>query len=64
MTEEKSEQVLDEKKKSGGAAFFIPAGIFLGMAYGFYAGNLPLGIFAGLGLGFLLVGLSSIFFGQ
>jgi len=48
-----------EKEEKGG--LFIPAGLFLGFAYGFLTGNVAAGLFGGLGLGFLLFGLVSVF---
>jgi len=45
-----------ERMKAAG--LFIPAGLFLGFAWGFIYGNLPAGIFGGLGLGFLLFAIA------
>lgn len=50
-----------EEKKDDKGGLFIPAGMFLGFAYGFLTGNVPAGIFGGLGLGFLLYALVSVF---
>jgi hypothetical protein len=44
----------DEEKKDA-AGLFIPAGLFLGFAWGFITGNIVAGLFAGLGIGFLLM---------
>lgn len=33
---------------------FIPAGLFVGIGFGFLFGNLPAGVFIGLGVGFAL----------
>ncbi len=41
---------MDKKKSTGG--LFIPAGLFLGMGWGFLVDNIVAGIFIGLGLGF------------
>lgn len=49
----------DNKKEAAG--IFIPAGLFLGFAYGFMSGNIAMGMFAGMGLGFLLFGLVMVF---
>lgn len=48
-------------KKRDYAGAFIPAGLFLGFAYGFMTGNVAMGMFGGLGLGFLLLGLVMVF---
>jgi hypothetical protein len=41
---------VENKKGKGG--LFIPAGLFLGMGFGFLFGNVTVGIFLGLGVGF------------
>lgn len=44
-----------EKKERGGqSGLFIPAGLFIGIGFGFLFGNLPAGVFIGLGVGFAL----------
>lgn len=50
-----------EDKKRDAAGLFIPAGLFLGFAYGFMSGNVAVGMFGGLGLGFLLYGAVMVF---
>lgn len=50
-----------EEKKDDKGGLFIPAGLFLGFAYGFMTDNIPAGLFGGLGLGFLLFALVSVF---
>lgn len=49
----------DDKKddKRSSAGLFIPAGLFLGMGFGFLFDQIVAGIFLGLGLGFLLFGI-------
>ncbi len=61
MNEEKIEQKT-EIGKGGNAGLFIPAGIFLGLAYGSYIGNLPFGFFVGIGTGFLLFAITSFYY--
>jgi len=39
---------------------FIPAGLFLGMGWGFLSGNFVSGLFFGLGLGFLLFAIINL----
>jgi len=45
-----------ERMKAAG--LLIPAGLFLGFAWGFIYNNLPAGIFGGLGVGFLLFAIA------
>jgi len=47
-----------ERREMGG--LFIPAGLFLGMGFGFLIDNLVGGLFIGLGAGFLLFALTSL----
>lgn len=49
----------DNDDNNGG--LFIPAGLFLGFAYGFMTGNMPAGLFGGIGLGFLVFAVISVF---
>ena len=42
-----------EKHKEEKGALFIPAGLFLGMGWGFFTDNFVAGLFMGLGIGFL-----------
>jgi hypothetical protein len=51
----------EKKEKDTKAGLFIPAGLFLGMAYGFLTNNMPAGLFGGLGLGFLCMALVTLF---
>ncbi|MFH1781575.1 MAG: hypothetical protein ABH835_03100 [Patescibacteria group bacterium] len=46
------------KDKYGKGALFIPAGIFLGMGFGFLVDNFTAGLFIGFGLGFLAFAIS------
>ena len=48
-----STQSEETKKQWGITGVAIPAGLFIGMGYGFLVGNLTAGIFLGLGGGFL-----------
>jgi hypothetical protein len=43
---------MEEKKDKSVAGLLIPAGLFIGMGFGFLLGNLPAGLFIGLGAGF------------
>jgi hypothetical protein len=47
-------------KDMGG--LFIPAGLFVGMGFGFMYDNLVAGLFIGLGAGFAAYGLSALIF--
>lgn len=53
---------VDKKKKQEDDAegFFIPAGVLLGIGFGFLYGNVPAGLFIGLGLGFVAFAISNI----
>lgn len=48
-----------EKKKHYGddSGIFVPAGLFIGLGFGFLTGQLVAGLFLGLGFGFLIMGL-------
>ena len=48
------------KKKDAPEALFIPAGVLLGMGFGFLLDNLVAGLFIGLGLGFLVFAVISV----
>ncbi|MBN1255023.1 MAG: hypothetical protein JXA50_07090 [Deltaproteobacteria bacterium] len=53
----------DKKKKDkdmGG--LLIPAGLFIGMGFGFIYNNLTAGLFIGLGAGFAAFALSALIF--
>lgn len=56
--------ILAKKKKEDDdkymGALFIPAGIFIGLGYGFFQGNVPGGLFYGLGGGFVAFVLSAM----
>ncbi len=43
------------KKQKGVSRLAIPAGLFIGMGFGFLTDNLVAGIFLGLGGGFLIM---------
>ena len=44
-----------QKNKKGVTGLAIPAGLFIGMGFGFLTDNLVAGIFLGLGGGFLVM---------
>lgn len=46
------------KYKDAAGSLFIPAGVLMGLGFGFVFNNLPAGIFIGLGGGFLLFALT------
>ena len=48
------------KKQWGITGVAIPAGLLLGMGYGFLTGNITAGIFLGLGGGFLAMMIGMI----
>ena len=56
----KMEQKKEFKKKEDLAGVWIPAGIFIGMGFGFIFDSLPAGIFLGLGGGFVLMILTKL----
>ncbi|MFC1956168.1 hypothetical protein ACFLWZ_06605 [Chloroflexota bacterium] len=50
-----SRQTEDQNKQWGITGVAIPAGLFIGMGFGFLVNNLTAGIFLGLGGGFLIM---------
>ena len=50
-----------KKKREDNAGIFVPAGLFIGLAFGFVYGQIPTGVLGGLGVGFLLMALFKIF---
>ncbi len=48
------------KKEDNPRALFIPAGVLLGMGFGFLYNQLVSGLFIGLGLGFLFFAISEV----
>jgi hypothetical protein len=42
-----------DKKRGKVSGFCIPAGLFLGLGFGFLVNNIVAGIFIGLGVGFV-----------
>lgn len=58
---ENVKKAVSEKKvkKKEPEALFIPAGVLLGMGFGFLYNDLVAGLFIGLGLGFLLFAIIS-----
>ena len=61
MAKKVNKKVNSEKaKKEDKGALFIPAGLFLGMGFGFFTEQLVPGIFFGLGLGFLLFAIVNL----
>ena len=51
-----------EKRGKDIGGLFIPAGLFVGMGFGFVYDNLVAGLFIGLGAGFAAYGLSALIF--
>ena len=51
-----------KKKDKNMGGLFIPAGLFIGMGFGFIYDNLTAGLFIGLGAGFAAFGLSALIF--
>ena len=51
-----------QKKSKDMGGLFIPAGLFIGMGFGFMYDNLIAGLFIGLGAGFAAYGLSALIF--
>lgn len=45
-------------KKKDNSGLFIPAGIFIGMGFGFIFDYLVAGLFIGMGLGFLALAIT------
>lgn len=45
----------------GHGGIFIPAGLFLGLAYGFATNDIVVGVMGGLGFGFFLFALVAVF---
>ena len=50
-----STQSEEPKKRKGVTGLAIPAGLFIGMGFGFLVDNITAGIFLGLGGGFLVM---------
>ena len=48
-----SKESEEQKKQWGITGVAIPAGLFIGMGFGFLVNNITAGIFLGLGVGFL-----------
>ncbi|MFC1912430.1 hypothetical protein ACFLXG_04680 [Chloroflexota bacterium] len=55
-----SKQPDDQKKHWNITGVAIPAGLFIGMGYGFLVGNITAGLFLGLGGGFLAMMIGMI----
>ena len=56
-SKQKVQKITPETKKDpkdGRAALFIPAGVLLGMGFGFFSGNFPACMFLGLGTGMVV----------
>lgn len=56
--------VKDKKRDEDHSGLFVPAGIFIGMGFGFLYNQLVAGLFLGLGVGFVLMALSRLFFNK
>ncbi len=50
-----------KRKEQDKGALFIPAGLFIGMGFGFLYNKLTEGLFIGLGAGFLLFAIVQLF---
>lgn len=50
----------NQKHKEDKGALFIPAGLFLGMGWGYFTNNFVAGLFMGLGLGFLVFAIVNL----
>jgi hypothetical protein len=50
--------MVKKKQKEDRSGLFIPAGIFLGLGFGFLYNNLVAGLFIGLGAGFVLTAVA------
>jgi hypothetical protein len=50
----------EKKKTKDPEALFIPAGVLLGMGFGFLYNDLVAGLFIGLGIGFLVFAIISV----
>lgn len=50
-----SRQNKQSNKQKGVTGLAIPAGLFIGMGFGFLTDNLVAGVFLGLGFGFLVM---------
>ena len=55
-----STQSDEQKKQWGITGVAIPAGLFIGMGFGFLIDNVPAGIFIGLGGGFIVMLISML----
>jgi hypothetical protein len=55
---------MKNKKEDDRSGLFIPAGLFIGMGFGFLYGELVSFMFIGLGIGFLLMGLYRLITGR
>lgn len=54
-----AKKVIKQKTKSAGG-LFIPAGVLIGLGFGFLYNNIPAGLFLGLGLGFIAFAIFEI----
>ncbi len=57
----KKKTVKKTKEEDDRSGLFVPAGILMGMGFGFAFGNLVAGLFIGLGAGFLAMALVQYF---
>lgn len=56
-----AKQKKKKEEKEDHSGLFIPAGIFVGMGFGFLFNQLVAGLFIGMGFGFLLMALFRLF---
>jgi len=47
----------ESKKRDDNSGIFVPAGVLLGLGFGFLLNNIPAFLFIGLGAGFLAMAL-------
>lgn len=54
-------KVVRKRVREDRSGIFIPAGLFLGLGFGFLNGNVVSGVMFGLGAGFLAMALAWVF---
>jgi polyferredoxin len=53
-------RIVEKRRKEESGALFIPAGIFLGLGFGFLYNDLVAGLFIGMGVGFILFAITAL----
>lgn len=51
-------KVVRRRQKADNSGLFVPAGLFIGLAYGAMSGNWAAGVLGGLGFGFLAMAIA------